>query len=327
MWLLFRVILPALVVFLLTPVASANTDAPDIVRIDVDLTWNVPSLPSFFPGPVRLSGSELWQNGVGYYVEKPSSTRWHVEGACNGCGFIDQGQLIAIPLAKTFVIALESSVLPSQSFNGQRGEYEFGVSFGPNDLTLQPGDYPISAFFAPDGPSLSPDGGYQRIVNVPEPKVLRRLWPRHIYGKELAALANPRLQPLTAWGAAKILQALGIGAISEGAFITLPSVKLEVQEWCSGLVSMKWLLLLAGTLLFVGSAPWPWKLGVLIAAPLIALEVNMLRVAGVGVGIEFFGHASRGAIKDWTASAATVFGVVQVVGLGWLINRQRPPTA
>ena len=75
-------------------------------------------------------------------------------------------------------------------------------------------------------------------------------------------------------------------------------MRLEVEEWCSGLVSMKWLLLSATMLLFVGAAPWPWKLALILAVPLIALEVNMLRVARVGAGTEIFGHAARSALKE-----------------------------
>jgi hypothetical protein len=48
----------------------------------------------------------------------------------------------------------------------------------------------------------------------------------------------------------------------------------------------------------------------------IALEVNVLRVVSIGTGIEWFGLASREAIKEWTGWGATVFGVAQVVGLG-----------
>src|SRR2546428_421597 len=44
-------------------------------------------------------------------------------------------------------------------------------------------------------------------------------------------------------------------------------------------------------------------------------------VAATGAGIEWLGHASRGAIKEWTGWGAVAFGVAQVVGLGLLVNR------
>ena len=119
-----------------------------------------------------------------------------------------------------------------------------------------------------------------------------------------------------------MLRALGRSAVQRGVYVDLPGVSLEVQEWCSGLVSAKWLLLLGLFLVLVGSGRLPWKIALLLAAPLIALEVNMLRVAGVGVGLEVWGHASRHAAKDVMGWIALALGVVQVVGLGRLMNRR-----
>jgi hypothetical protein len=64
---------------LLLPSFALAQDMPDIVRIDIDLTWHVPS----FSGPVRLAGSELWQNGVGYVRANNGlydAFRWQVTG-------------------------------------------------------------------------------------------------------------------------------------------------------------------------------------------------------------------------------------------------------
>jgi exosortase/archaeosortase family protein len=200
------------------------------------------------------------------------------------------------------------------------GDGVYQVLLAPNYVTVSmpaisfPAGTDIAAA-VPANSSSGGDGGTP-VVATPEHTILRRLVPRHLYGPQLAAFANPLLQRVTAWGAAKMLNAVQIPAVHRGVFVDLPTVRLEVEEWCSGLVSMKWLLLLATMLLFVGSARWPWKLVLIVAAPLIALEVNMLRVASVGAGIEIFGHASRTAIKEWTGWAATGLGVVQVAGLG-----------
>jgi hypothetical protein len=116
------------------------------------------------------------------------------------------------------------------------------------------------------------------VVATPELAILRRLVPRHFYGHQLAAIANPLLQRVTAWGAAKMLN--------------------------------------AGQIL-------------ILAAPLIALEVNMLCVASVGPGIDIFGHADRSTLKEWLAWGATGLGVAQVIGLGlalaWLSSRRGTP--
>ena len=101
-----------------------------------------------------------------------------------------------------------------------------------------------------------------------------------------------------------------------GDRIFLSSAILEVQEWCSGVASLKWLMVLALGLGLVCRISLPWMAALVLAAPLIALEVNVLRVVSIGTGIEWFGLASREAIKEWTGWGATVFGVAQVVALG-----------
>lgn len=69
----------------------------------------------------------------------------------------------------------------------------------------------------------------------------------------------------------------------------------------------------------VARAPWPWSLVLLFAVPLIAIEVNILRVVGIGVGYEMgYGWG----IKDWMGWGAMGFGTVQVAGLGWLAARR-----
>jgi exosortase/archaeosortase family protein len=87
---------------------------------------------------------------------------------------------------------------------------------------------------------------------------------------------------------------------------------------------MKWLMVLALVLGLVCRISLPWIAALIVVAAMISLETNVLRVASVGAGIELFGHASREAIKEWTGWGAMAFGVVQVVGLGWLMNRQGP---
>jgi len=293
-------------------------DVPPLVLIDVDLHWTVPVY-----GSVGLSGREEWQNGVGYTDNtKSQSDRWHPTGLpCLTCPWVNEPALNPA-FAGQFVLDLESAqpqgiphfIVPLD------GQFQSPV--------VRPGNYTIGgAEFVDPGiggccppPTFFADSGHITVLAVPEQKILRRLMPKHIYGRELAAIANPRLQPLTAWGATMILRALHISAIQQGALITLPSVTLEVQEWCSGLVSMKWLLLLAVGFSLVAPVGLPWKIALVLAAPLIALEVNILRVAGIGAYLEVFGHASRHAVKEWAGWGATVFGAVQVVALGRLIN-------
>ena len=325
-------VFPVLAILLLASSASAQ-DVPDLVLIDVDLHWTVPVY-----GAISLSGSQEWQNGVGYTdtTKSPSGSgtggpndRWHITGVPSG--FWVNFPALGPANAGQFVLDLESSQLHgiphfSVTFDGQLihpvllpGDYAIGgAAFGDPGIASNP-DFSTKAFFA--------ESGHISVIATPELKLLRRLMPKHLYGREFAALANPRLQLLSAWGATMILRALRIPAVQQGAFITLPSVILEVQEWCSGLVSMKWLLLLGVVIALVTPMGLSWKAVLVLAAPLIALEVNILRIASIGAGIETLGYAGRETLKEWTGWGAMGLGVAQIVGLGWLINRQRARTA
>jgi hypothetical protein len=59
---------------------------------------------------------------------------------------------------------------------------------------------------------------------------------------------------------------------------------------------MKWLTLLALVAALIVPGVAPWKVALVLIAPLIALEVNMLRVAAIGAEIEWFG--AGWAIKE-----------------------------
>jgi hypothetical protein len=86
---------------------------------------------------------------------------------------------------------------------------------------------------------------------------------------------------------------------------------------------MKWLMLLALGLGLVGRIGLPWTAALIVAATLIGLETNILRVAGLGYGFE------RGLIgwneKDLVGWSTLAFGVAQVVGLAlpWLSGHWR----
>jgi exosortase/archaeosortase family protein len=300
-----RAILPVLVLLFLASSASAQ-DMPDLVLITLDLHWTVPVY-----GAVSLSGSEEWRNGVGFTdTTKRDRERWHVMNTVLPSEWTNLGA----PLQPQFALVLDLD-LPHD-------ELEIRVPLNGQLINpvVRPGDYPIndSVFVQGVFGRSFAESGHISVVTVPELAIMRK-FTKHIGGRQLHAALNPTLQRITAWGAAKVL-----GAKSDGVYITLPSVRLEVQEWCSGIVSMKWLLLLGVGLAIVGSRRFSMasKIMLILTAPLIALEINVLRVAGVGAGIEWFGLASRGAIKEWLGWGAMVFGVVQVIGLGWLVGRR-----
>jgi len=168
MWTIARAVLIVLLIVLLAPLASADT-----VKIDIDLQWTVPSLPT----PVRFTGSELWENGVGYVVPKNSYERWHVTGTetITHQTFHDLFTLLfgAPPpnaLPPYFWLDVETFDL---SVTGFLIAFNDDYSHIP---VLLPGDYDISRSIFRDGSRpvgeniFFPTEGYQRVsaVSVPE---------------------------------------------------------------------------------------------------------------------------------------------------------------
>jgi exosortase/archaeosortase family protein len=296
------VLVPVLVL-LMASSASAQ-DMSDLVLITVDLHWTVPVYDA-----VSLSGSEKWQNGVGYTdTTKRDSERWHVTGT----GLPSFGWT-------NFVFPPQFGLVLDLDLPHDELEIRVPLKGQLINPVVRPGDYSISdsVFVQSNFGRSFAESGHISVLRVPELAIMRT-FAKHLGGRKLNAFVNPTLQRITAWSAAKIL-----GAPSSGEWVFLPHAYLEVQEWCSGVSSMKWLMLLALSLALVSRASLPWKVALVVAAPLIGLEANILRVTAIGAWIETFGWG----IKDWAGWSAMGLGVVQVVGLGWLMNRQRPRTA
>jgi exosortase len=159
-------------------------------------------------------------------------------------------------------------------------------------------------------------GGSGNAVAVPELAILSML----PFNQKLKASLDPMLQHATARGATGLLRMLGLPAVQRGIYIDLPHASMEVSQWCSGFGNVKWLLALGIGLIVLGRRRTPWSLALLIlaAAPLIAIEANVLRVAGIGATLELAGLEAQHAAKVWLGWAALALGVGQIVGLGWL---------
>jgi exosortase/archaeosortase family protein len=143
------------------------------------------------------------------------------------------------------------------------------------------------------------------VVGAPELSVVRA-FTKHLGGRQLNGAVNPMLQRMTTWGAATLLR-----APSHGYRIYLPKVTLEVQEWCSGINTMKWLFLLALGVALVTRARLPFALAGLAHALVLGIVLNILRVAGIGYGFEK-------VLLSWTLLS---LGVLQVTGFGWVVRR------
>jgi len=168
-WTIARAVLIVLLIVLLAPLASADT-----VQVDIDLQWTVPYLPT----TVRFTGSELWENGVGYVVPKISTQRWQVTGTgCPTCAYTDFLSL-GFPPPPYFLLTVETFLPPPPAVRLQH----FFISVNDNDylpmLAVIPGDYDISrSIFHDESVYLggnTPENtffasqGYVRVSAVPE---------------------------------------------------------------------------------------------------------------------------------------------------------------
>ena len=154
-------------------------------------------------------------------------------------------------------------------------------------------------------------------VSVPELAILPRLLPRG-FGLGLEAKVTRALQHATAWGAAHLL-----GVPRDGVTLVLRRVRVEVAEACSGLQTL--IVMLAAAALIAAVLParrLPWELVLVVAAIILALEANALRVAGISIGLEYLGSLSPAA-KDWIGVGTTGLALVQMAVLGRLVGLGR----
>src|SRR5437899_2432380 len=123
----------------LASITGALATEPEPVVVDVDLHWTV-----LVYGAISLSGSQEWQNGVGYTdtTKSPSGSgtggpndRWHITGVPSG--FWVNFPALGPANAGQFVLDLESSQL--------HGIPHFSVTFDGQLIhpVLLPGDYAI----------------------------------------------------------------------------------------------------------------------------------------------------------------------------------------
>jgi hypothetical protein len=165
-----RLVVSVLTIILLAPLASATTVAPDLLLIEINLNWTIPWLS----GPVNVSGSNLWQNGVGYVPPiARSNERWIVTGTGLVSGaYIDIGFFGWEP-SLPLLINLEAFL---NGLTGVTGGFQHFVMYFGESSVLLPGDYPIDrAHFLNESGPLSTYGtwfaesGYQRVSAVQEP--------------------------------------------------------------------------------------------------------------------------------------------------------------
>ena len=125
---------------------------------------------------------------------------------------------------------------------------------------------------------------------------------------------HPPFQIYSATVGVELLKTAGIPVLREGFFIHLPNVTLEVAQACSGInyLIAVFCVGIPMTYLFVKS--WPKRVFIVLAAIVIALLSNAIRVAVVSM---FAYHGIRGADGDIHGPFA-LFRSLLVSGIGFM---------
>ena len=134
------------------------------------------------------------------------------------------------------------------------------------------------------------------------------------------AMVTQQLQVFAATFAAGILRIAGIQVYQAGTLIELPKMILEVAEACNGLRFLLALLVLTAAFAQITQRALGQKALLIAMAPPIAVLANVLRVAVIGLGVQYWGpEAASGAIHHWMGKAVWVMTIIPLVGFGiWL---------
>lgn len=130
---------------------------------------------------------------------------------------------------------------------------------------------------------------------LPDSVVVRIFWP---------------LQVLAARIGAKTLDILGVPVYLSGNVIEIPSMKLMVEEACSGMRSVMALLTLAFIMIFLNNLKTIYKIYLIIISLLLAISLNVFRVAMTGVLAHFYDpDAARGFFHTFSGLIVFVVGL------------------
>ncbi|MGL5095461.1 MAG: exosortase/archaeosortase family protein [Planctomycetia bacterium] len=134
-------------------------------------------------------------------------------------------------------------------------------------------------------------------------------WPRALYSR----VAFP-LQLFVSHVASVLLQLAGIPVLQDGNLIHLPAETMHVAEACSGLRQLTAFLAICTCAALLMRRPMWYRTFVLASAVPIAVVINVVRVTGTGLVIQF-------GDKAWTEGLLhTAEGLVMVgLGLGLLM--------
>lgn len=141
-------------------------------------------------------------------------------------------------------------------------------------------------------------GGW-KVFRWAAPAIVFLVFMAPLPGQVQTATGFP-LQRIAAVGGGGLLQILGQPAFVSGTTILLGEHVLDVERACSGLRMFQGMLAVAVGWSLFSRYPWPRFAVMLAIAPLIAIFVNVLRIAVTGLMFQFVsGEAAQAFSHDW----------------------------
>lgn len=144
--------------------------------------------------------------------------------------------------------------------------------------------------------------------------------------QELLLPISGHLQQITAWIASGLLKLTGMPVLLSDNYITLPNITLVVARECNGSHHIIALVALALPLAYFTQETWLRRACVILAAFLIGMFANGLRVMLIGLwSISHSTEQLHGPFNLFYASFIFLFGMLFLLG-GTLLSTRRLPT-
>lgn len=131
------------------------------------------------------------------------------------------------------------------------------------------------------------------------------------------------LQLFAARFAAFVVTLLGTPIHRRGLLLELPSVTLEVAEICNGLRFMSALVVLTVAFAQITQRTAAAKIGLVLAAPPLAILANGVRVVALALGAEYIGpQAVSGIMHHSIGKVVWLLAIAPMVALGFILRRR-----
>lgn len=146
--------------------------------------------------------------------------------------------------------------------------------------------------------------------------------------RPVIAAVTLQLQTFAAGFAASALRLAGIPVYQAGVYLELPAMTLQVAEVCNGLRFLLALIVLTAAFAEVMLPSRRRKVVLVASAVPIAILANAVRVAAIGVGVQYIGpDAASGTVHNMIGKAVWGITLIPLIALGIWLARTAPRRA